>query len=226
MIVVIQCAARKQRHAGHFRTADCRPVMFVANPKEAPCGDGLVYARPDDPSCENGKSWRDALCDYNKKYKENPSENPYGLLPAWQLYRHPTYKRLADRYGPDRLYILSAGWGLIAASFLTPMYDITFSKAEKVGSCKRRSHRDKYQDLRMLPSDVAGPVAFFGGKDYIPLFCDLTKGTRCQRTVFYAGKKPCAPGCITRCCFRKPFIMCHYQCAKKLIDGRIRLEDA
>ena len=43
--------------------------------------------------------------------------------------------------GLDRLYILSAGWGLIPGDFLTPNYDITFSAAQNVQRFKRRRHR-------------------------------------------------------------------------------------
>ena len=51
----------------------------------------------------------------------------YGLLPAWQLYENPVYELLKNHCGLKRLYILSAGWGLITAGFLTPCYDITFT---------------------------------------------------------------------------------------------------
>ena len=53
--------------------------------------------------------------------------SPFGLLPAYQLYENSTYNRLVDRFGLSNVYILSAGWGLIPADFLTPHYDITFS---------------------------------------------------------------------------------------------------
>ena len=127
MIVVIQCAAGKQLHAGHLRALDGRDVMFVARPDAAPSGGDQVYARPDDIA-ESSKSWRTLLQEYNAA----PGHNPLRLLQAWQLYKNPTYKILADLCGKDRLYILSAGWGLIGADFLTPNYDITFRKAKNV----------------------------------------------------------------------------------------------
>jgi len=40
--------------------------------------------------------------------------NPLGLCPAYQLYENKTYGRLAARFGLGNLFILSAGWGLIA----------------------------------------------------------------------------------------------------------------
>jgi hypothetical protein len=126
MIVVIQCAARKSRNAGHLVTADGKPVTFVAHPKIA-SKDDKVYARPDDDAGE-GRSWREVLRAYNR----DPRGNLLGLLPAYRLYRNPIYERLVDSVGIDGVYILCAGWGLIRSDFLTPYYDITFSNAQNV----------------------------------------------------------------------------------------------
>jgi hypothetical protein len=63
----------------------------------------------------------------------------------------------------EKVYILSGGWGLITASFLTPDYDITFSQSAE--HYKRRRQTDRYHDFRMLPEDTREPLAFFGGKD-------------------------------------------------------------
>lgn len=222
MIVVIQCAARKRHNAGHLRTPDGRPIMFVADPATAPVGDGFTYARPDDPSHADGKSWRDVL----KAYNSHSGQNPQGLLPAWQLYSNRTYEFMAkhESLGLDRLFILSAGWGLISASFLTPKYDITFSRTKNVQLFKRRRRRDSYRDFCMLPSSGLDPIVFLGGKDYIRLFCDLTANAGRDRTVFYAGRKPTAPGC-TLCSFGKPYTNWHYQCAKALLEGRTPLRN-
>ncbi len=216
MIVVIQCAAGKRHNAGHLRTRDGRDVMFVARPDSAPAHRARIYARPDEPS-DRGKPWRAVLQEYNAA----PDGNPLGLLPAWQLYRNPTYGRLGKRFGPDRLYILSAGWGLIRADYLTPNYDITFSKARNVELFKRRGHRDRYEDF-CLPSGITESILFFGGRDYIPLFCALTANAEGERTVFFAereGKpsKVAAPGCTLRR-FGDPFTNWHYQCANDFLD--------
>jgi hypothetical protein len=126
MIVVIQCAASKAHGAGHFLTPAGVPVTFVAHPKIAPVDDQHLYARPDD-DCGSGKSWRDVLLDYNNA----PRGNPLGLLPAYRLYENPVYERLGDKVGIANVYILSAGWGLIRADFLTPYCDITFSASAR-----------------------------------------------------------------------------------------------
>ena len=218
MVVVIQCAATKRKNAGHLRCRDGRIVMFVANPDAAGASDRLVYARPDDFSDTVGKSWRTVLRDYN----EHPGKNRHGLLPAWQLYTNPIYGRLAEHFGPNRLYILSAGWGLVSARFLIPNYDITFSTTEKVKSLKRRHQRDCYQDFRTLPSKVEGPVVFLGGKEYRRLFLDLTANFQGDRIVFYAGKKPAGSDYTLRSC-GKAFTNWHYPCAKALMEGKTRL---
>ncbi|MGE5063222.1 MAG: hypothetical protein ACM3IG_04065 [Myxococcales bacterium] len=75
-------------------------------------------------------------------YNDGP-DNPLNLLPAYQLYAHDAYRALAQTFGIDEVFILSAGWGLISASFLTPAYDITF-KATKTAPWKRRRQDERY----------------------------------------------------------------------------------
>ena len=219
MIVVIQCAARKKDNAGHLRTSDGRKVMFVADPDDALPGGNRVHARPDGPS-DTGTSWRTVLRDYNT----SPDGNPLNLLPAWRLYENPTYELLANHFSSDRLYILSAGWGLIHADFLTPCYNITFSKAGKVEARRRKT--DRYDDFRMLSLDATAQIVFFGGKDYVDLFCALTSGVKGRRYVWYNSvSEPRAPGCTLRRFRTAAKTNWHYECAKAFVDGRIRLED-
>ena len=104
----------------------------------------------------------------------NPKSNPLRLLPAYQLYENKTYGLLVDRFGSESVYILSAGWGLVRSNFLTPYYDITFSQS--ADKYKQRRKRDRYNDFRMLPAQTTEKVCFIGGKDYLPLFCELTEG--------------------------------------------------
>jgi hypothetical protein len=118
--IVIQCASRKYPAAKTFLAADGRRVVFVARPDLAPRDAGAVHARPDDPSGD-GRSWRRRLLAYNK----DPAANPIGFFPAYRLYAHDAYGALADRFGVKQVFIVSAGWGLIPATFLTPIYDIT-----------------------------------------------------------------------------------------------------
>ncbi|TAI65602.1 hypothetical protein [Bradyrhizobium sp. Leo170] len=178
MIVVIQCAAGKRPDAGCLETRDGRRVLFVADPSAAPTQDGVLYARPDEIT-EGGRSWRDELLAYNK----SSGRNPLGLLPAFELYQNEAYRRLEKKVGTQKLYILSAGWGLIAATFLTPSYDITFSA--QAAPYKRRRNADRYNDLSMLTRDEQEPILFFGGNNYLPLFARLTGNARSERIVFF-----------------------------------------
>lgn len=174
MKIVIQCPASKDHTAGTMRTKDGKPVVFVADPGIAPATTHHVYARPDDPA-EDGWRWRDHVLGYNREL----GINPLGLVPAWRLYRHESYGKLVEKHGTAHVFILSAGWGLIRADFLTPSYDITFSAQAE--AFRRRRARDAFDDLNMLEARDTEPVVFFGGKDYLPLFCRLTE--------HYAGKR-------------------------------------
>jgi hypothetical protein len=217
MIVVVQCAARKKPDAGQMMTAAGKPVLFVATPEEAPAAPGNVFARPDDPS-DSGVPWRQALLRYN----ETPEDNPFGLSAAYRLYENGIYERLVDRFGIPNVYILSAGWGLIGANFLTPQYDITFSPSAEGYKRRRKAHR--YDDFRMLPQDGRDDIVFFGGKDYLPLFCSLTGGVQGRRTVFYnSGHLPTAPGCRLERFETTTRTNWHYECAGAFLAGTIQI---
>lgn len=217
MIVVIQCADSKKPEAGYLQRRDGRKVQFVANPENAPAATPYVWARPDDMA-GTGHSWRDELLRYN----DARGDNPHRLLPAWQLYENETYALLAERYGTDRLYVLSAGWGLIAAGFLTPKYDITFSA--KADPYKRRRKNDQYNDLRMLPVETEESIVFFVSKKYIPLACGLTEGLKGPRYLFFNSKiVPPAPGCILKKYETRTRTNWQYECAKAFMDGEIGL---
>lgn len=215
MIVVIQCASQKRADAGFLRTRNAAPVIFVADPRQAPPIENGLYARPDDLS-DSGESWRDVLLEYNSE----PGDNPLRLLPAFQLYANGTYRRIVEQLGARNTYILSAGWGLINAEFLTPCYDITFSVAAE--PFKRRRKAETYRDLCMLPEDVEEPMLFFGGRDYLPLFCALTKSFKCKKTVFYnSGQRPDAPGASLVRFQTTTRTNWHYECANAFLNGEI-----
>lgn len=217
VIVVIQCAAKKCADAGFLKTRDGRKVLFVGNPTVAPRSGDIVYARPDDLS-DSGMSWREVLLQYNR----GPGNNPLGLCPAAELYANPTYGRMVKRFGTENTYILSAGWGLIGASFLTPNYDITFSMVKPSERYKRRRKDDVYCDLRTLPDISDEPIFFFGGKDYVPFFCELTKGVRGKRTVFFNSEvAPEAPNCLLKRFVTRTRTNWHYECAKAFLDGKL-----
>ena len=184
-IGVIQCASGKRPDTGHFVADDGCRVLFVDDPVEAPASRSLRYARPDDVASA-GDTYREQLERYNR---DNRTDNPWGLLPAWRLYKPREYSTLVDALGVDNVFILSAGWGLVPAEYLLPNYDITFSRSVRGRDAyKRRGLSDKrYRDFSMLPQNAAKHVFFFGSKDYLALFCNLTANVR-QRTVFVRSK--------------------------------------
>jgi hypothetical protein len=214
MKVVIQCASRKQSGAGSFCLSDGRSVRFLARPDLAP-NDLYAHARPDDQSGER-ETWRARLMTYNRDAKTNP----LNLLPAYRLYAPDAYRSLVDRFGMDQVYILSAGWGLIPAGFLTPDYDITFSAA--ADPWKRRREHDRYDDFQLLPDD-GDPMLFLGGKDYVPLFSELVRGLRGPKTVFFnSARPPDLPSGFRAVRFETSTRHnWHYKCARALIAGDI-----
>ena len=185
MKVVISCAKSKACNAGYMKTEDERRcVKFVGDPDLAKAVSpmpGFCYARPDDEA-KDGKTWREELVAYNKSCKD---ENPFGLLRAYKLYKNPVYRELVDTFCLKNVYILSAGWGLIRASFLTPNYDITFGGS----GYKRRRKRDQYCDFNHLESAMDEDLLFFGGHGYLPLFCKLTRHYQGRRIVYYNSQE-------------------------------------
>lgn len=219
-IVVIACAGSKNRpaskdpNAGYLEMANGKPILFVAYPEIAPLRSEVKYQRPDDIA-SSGLSWRKELVKYNKTYRDTGA-NPLGLLPAWRLYENSAYGHLVNQLGEDKVFILSAGWGLIPAPFLTPDYDITFSGNAE--AYKRRRKQDRYADFSMLPRDSSHPIHFVGGKSYVSLFFRLTAETGAERIIHYVGDypPPPAPNCRFRRFETTRRTNWHYECAMKL----------
>jgi hypothetical protein len=194
---------------------DGRDVMFVAGPGKAPQQTGMHYARPDDLS-EGTNTWRDRLVAYNK----TPGINPLSLLPAYQLYDNRAYQGLVSKFGIDKIFILSAGWGLVAANYLLPGYDITFSAMAE--PYKRRVKQAVYRDFCALRDD-SDDIVFLGGKDYLPLFCSLTKRFAVQKVVYYnSAMTPMLPPDYRAIKYLTTTrTNWHYECAGDLISGRL-----
>ena len=185
MKVVIACAGSKRKNAGRMRTADGKPVEFVAQLNEVANREtDVIYARPDDVS-DDGSTWRERLVVYNQT---RACGEPTGLSPAYKLYgpRKPysnVYKRLVEVFGIENVYILSAGWGLVNASFLLPKYDITFNS--RAYSSNRRRKNDPFCDFNHLENGCTDDLLFFGGVDYRLQFITLTEGYVGRRVVYF-----------------------------------------
>ena len=221
MKIVIVCARRKHADAGLMKTVNGTPVKFVAQPKLAP--QDAHYAKPDDIS-DDGTSWRARLCAYNAMHEKN-GDNPFGLLPARELYTPPIYRKLVEKYSAENVYIMSAGWGLVSANFLLPNYDITYTQnVKKEEKYKCRQKRDGYKDFNRLPNEETDRVVFFGGKSYLKPFCELTEYYAGERIVFYHSKNTQkVPGIrlINYPC--KNAYTWVYAAAQELIDGKLVL---
>ena len=222
VLVVIVCAASKRDDAGAMRRPNGKPVRFVAKPKAMPNevkNPRFDYVHPDDDIDDTGISWRERLEEYNREYAKTGA-NPYGLLSAFKLYSNSIYRDLVKHYGAERVFILSGGWGLISAEYLTPQYDITFStQAEK---WKRRGKRDSFRDVCHIPEGFKATIEFFGGKDYARVFAELTQSIECRKIVRYNSTTPLsAPGCELRKYQTSARTNWYYQCARQFIRGEI-----
>ncbi len=215
--IIIQCAGRKSEAAGYMLDGSGRKVLLVADPASAPARAGFVNAHPDDIS-DNGMSWRDRLSEYNARHRD---ANPLRLSQAFQLYEAPEYEGLVSRFGLLHVFILSAGWGLISANFLTPRYDITLRQS--ADGYKRRKRAIAFNDFCMLPLVPSEPLIFVGGSDYLPLFAELTQSFNVPKIVYFnSTAPPLAPGCeLRRFVCRKPDRRTnwHYECAARLAPG-------
>ena len=187
MKIVIPCAAGKfpvecGDFSGFMRDANGNPVKFVAEPDLAPKSKELRYVSPD-CDYDSSMTFREKLRSYNEKFNSDNC-NPYNLYPACELYKNSIYSDLVKSYGIDRTYILSAGWGIVQADFLLPMYDITFSSSVKEKYKKRKSSA-VWPDFNHLDNGCEDTLCLFGTVDYIDLFLDLTRQYKGKRIVYY-----------------------------------------
>ena len=239
MIIVISCAGSKRKGAGKLKTKDGTPVKFVAHPEIAPRGQGIVYQHPDSES-DFGGSWRKMLKEYNNDLNASPL-GTLGLFKAWELYRpqrkayREIYDDLANTFGEENVYILSAGWGLIRSDFLTPNYDITFTNVKKDKKWKQRKYGEgeflDFNQLSQPPAEIKGPIVFMGGQSYVDFFIALTEDLKTEKVVYFYSEdiKTDYLEYSSEYDLRvypnsdKEQRTWHYQCAKDLIDGKIQI---
>lgn len=214
MIAVIQGSQGRHPHASFMTARNGKRVLFVADPGQAPRDPDICHARPDDFSSFGG-CWRKLVLGYNA----NPRNNPLGLLPAHALYPDEIYPWLLEELGPGQTCILSAGWGLIGASFLTPSYDITFNPGAE--PFRRRRPADRYDDFCLLPDNTDEDVYLFADADHLPLFCYLTASYPGRRIVFYRSESPpAAPGCVLRKFETAVETNWYHECARAFLSDR------
>ena len=192
MKVVIQCAGSKHSYAGRLETPSGEKVEFVATPelcKSVP--PGVRYFKTDDLYGVKAMTWRDELTRYNEE-----TENPYKLLRAADLCTPNVYRKLTDAFGWESVFILSAGWGLIRANYLTPYYDITFSKTAKRenqwkwrdGENIARSTSD-FNHLKRASISPSEEIHFFVGLDYLDLCYALVQDLLATKVIHFKSRK-------------------------------------
>ncbi len=226
MNIVIQCAASKH-HGGSLKTKGGQTVCFVANPELASRTPDCIYARPDDPSGEGG-SWRQR----QEEYVSKQAGNPLGLLKAYQLYKPKPYALLVERFTEKKVFILSAGWGMIRADYPTPAYDITFnSRAKEKNPSAYCTSRVGYKYFQQIPESENDPIVFLGGKGYLPLFHSLVAPLNRRTIVFVRAGASAEParGSLPSSWevrhFRTPVLTnWHYECAAALACGALSLD--
>lgn len=92
---------------------------------------------------------------------------------------------LVESFGEERVFVLSAGRGLICSDYLTPAYDITFNTRAKLKSPEAFFDSSRmYRYFQQLP-DADEPVIFIGGRDNLPLSNALTTNLRRERIAFF-----------------------------------------
>src|SRR5262249_42149796 len=161
-------------------------IEFVADPDHRDlrrkAQSSVCYQRPDDASDIGFGTWRETLTAYNEG-----KSNPLNLLQASDLYEHDVYRRLVTAFDPLDIFILSAGWGLIRSTFLTPYYNITFSNCKGKPWTKRKLN-EPWQDFNHLRDTgvlADEEVHFFGGHDYLEFFYALTQPLPATKIIHY-----------------------------------------
>lgn len=138
------------------------------------------------------------------------------------LYTNDAYSALVGKYGAKNVYVLSAGWGLIGSTFLTPQYDITFSQS--ADAYKRRRKSATYADFCLLSNDCKDDLVLFSGKDYLTLFDELTKAYAGRRHVFYnSSNLTQLAGCNLIRYDTSTRTNWHYECVRAFMNGAVSL---
>jgi hypothetical protein len=76
----------------------------------------------------------------------------------------------------------------------------------------------------MIPGGVKDEILFIGGKDYLPLFCQLTDKAEGKRTAFFnSATVPRLDGCVFKRFETRAQTNWHYECAKALLAGTVTL---
>lgn len=182
-IIVICCAGRKNPLYGKL-TENEHEIDFraVSNP--------VNYEYMPDDIKSNNQTWRE----YIHEHQANTDLNIYN---AYMLYtpKSPFQNIYSDLYArfANRLYILSAGWGLIKSDYRIPKYDITFKS--NIHSINRTEpnpifdHND-WKQLSENDLKINSRIIFIGPRNYHNLFDRCTAhltNTKIKITIDWVG---------------------------------------
>lgn len=177
MIIVISCSGSKNSALPEFGN---QKIVFCARPNLAPMDENR-YVHPDDHIDVDGqKTWREWV----------EAKQEYDIfLQAYRLYKPSIYRNLYRKYG-QKLFIFSAGWGIVRANFKLPKYDITFSQGQNIADYKRRlSSASNFNDYNHLDEiDGREEILFVGGSKYILPFCLLTSHLPTKKIIVYKSR--------------------------------------
>ena len=223
--VVMICA--KTKHNNTHISVNNQTIKFkaVSNPEN-------FEFLPDDPKPNDNCTWR--------QWIEGNQNNAIPAL-GYNLYRpknpfNEVYLNLNEKFD-DRLFILSAGWGLVKANFRLPNYDITFSGNNPANLRVFQNLNPPFNDFNHLTynhnvglNSENEDIVFIGSPDYIPLFIKLTQNLKCRKIIYWKRMKP-KPIPIELPIPNNTFLYrfyntaknrnWHYELAQKYADGEI-----
>lgn len=192
--IILSCGGRKHPEAGTLKTKEGKCVQFVADPQNCEKDPNFVYARPDDPSDQDNKTWREVLCEYNTTHQGE--KNPLNLKPAYQLYtpiqpHQEIYTEIKNKIGSKQFYIFSAGWGLVRSDFLLPKYDITFSPSVKSNLpwIYRSADDNGFHDFCHIKPNYNERIYFFGSCAYVKPLTSILEHNPSLKEIYYHTKK-------------------------------------
>jgi len=218
--VVMICAKGKKGNSNIIHENFNHPITFVAQP------NGVNTFLPDGCIPHLNMTWRD----YVRK-NQKPKIIPFK---SYQLYIHGVYQNLFNVFG-DRLFILSAGWGLVKAEFRLPNYDITFSNTTEP-EYKRvfqnpNPHFNDFNHLNdnhnVVLNSENEDIVFIGGKTYVKQFIALTIGKGRNKIIYHFGNEPLVV--LPDNFFYVQYVpnnlnnnrTWHYELAQKYVDGQL-----
>ena len=219
MKIIIQCCASKHENYWYYKG---HKIIFVANPDMCENKDSVEYCRTGQRTELNGLTWQEKLEQYNKQ-----EGNDDILKKAGELYKPNIYLELVTRFGPENVFILSAGWGLVRADFYLPAYDITFSYQQASDKFKQRKYikeDGKFAKFNHLECSGDELIYFFGGIGYLNMYYDLTRNLSCPKVIYYKSDKLDSETNRVKGYRYIKFITTkrqnwHYLCAKDFING-------